>query len=346
MIRVALALSLLAGCAQADSSPQAEGASELLHLDNGATLRAVIAPRHGGELAGLAFRFDDAWHELIYRARDYTEAPGWRGKAPLLWPAVGVSLDPEGEGRGYRIEGRHHSMPPHGFARDRAWRVLRHEPAAEPGRAVLALASDEATRVLYPFDFELQVEYRLTADRLTIEYRLSAAAANTAPMPFCIGNHITFKAPLIPGSAAGEVRFHTGLPEQFLREDDRSFAGRVAPSPFRAEQPLSALPRRSAVSLGGRPGPAELTVIDPSGLRVVLRHAASAEPAEPAIRFNLWADTVEGFFSPEPWLGTQNGLNTGAGLIRLEPGERWTWRIEVVPTAGSEFVSTYHEESS
>ena len=343
MILSAVLVSILAAGAQADRSV---GADELLYLDNGDSLRAVIAPRHGGELTGLAYRFDGAWHELLYRAGDYTETTGWRGKAPLLWPAVGISLDPEGEGRGYRIAGRHHSMPPHGFARDQAWRVLRYDPSAEPAVALLTLASDEATRVPYPFDFELTAEYRLDADRLTIDYQLTADPANGDAMPFCIGNHITFNAPLIPGGAAAEVRFHTELPEQLLREDDRTFAGRVAPSPFRGEHPLSALPRRNAVSLGGRSGTAELTVIDPSGLRVMLRHTASAEPAEPAVRFNLWADTVEGFFSPEPWLGTQNGLNTGAGLIRLEPGERWNWRIEIVPSASNETVSTDNEEST
>ena len=68
-----------------------------------------------------------------------------------------------------------------------------------------------------------------------------------------------------------------------------------------------------------------------SGLVLWLRHAASAEPEPPAIRFNLWADAGEGFFSPEPWIGTQNCLNTGAGAVRLEPGDEWRWRIEIMP---------------
>jgi galactose mutarotase-like enzyme len=73
-------------------------------------------------------------------------------------------------------------------------------------------------------------------------------------------------------------------------------------------------------------------LIDPSGLVLTLRHQASTEPTEPAIRFNLWTDTEEGFFSPEPWLGTQNALNNGAGLVHLAPGESWRWTIEIKPS--------------
>jgi galactose mutarotase-like enzyme len=329
-----LLLVLFAGAARADFGASV-GDDGLVRLDNGRSLRITVAPRHGGELAGMAVFFDGAWRELVYRANDWSATGGWRGKAPFLWPAVGPTLDPDGGRRAFRVAGRAYPMPPHGFARDRAWRVSGH--GSEPGHAfaTLALGSDAATREMYPFDFELEARYRLDHERLTIEYVVQAGANNAAPMPFCIGNHVTFRAPLLGGGDAAAVRFATDLPDQLLRESDRTFAGRVVPSPWRGEHAIGALPRRSAVSLGGPPGSAELTVIDPSGLSVTLRHAASAEPAAPAIRFNLWADTEEGFFSPEPWLGTQNGLNTGAGVVRLEPGARWQWRIDIIPSGAA-----------
>jgi len=316
-----------------------------VRLSNGENLRAAVAPAHGGELTSLEYRDACVWRELLFRAADYETRDGWRGKAPFLWPAVGPSLDPGGAGRGFRVDDRYYPMPMHGFARDRSWRVVASGRAADHAFAELALSSDAETRTRYPFDFELAVEYRLDADRLALTYTVEAAAHNPLPMPFGIGNHITFRAPLIAGHDAADLRFRTDLPLQLLRDDDRTFSGRTQPSTFTGEVPLDALPRRSAVSLGGRPGPAELTVIDPSGLQVSLRHVASREPTAPAIRFNLWADTVEGFFSPEPWLGTQNGLNTGTGLIRLDPGERWNWRIEIAPSASKDPVTHCIEES-
>jgi galactose mutarotase-like enzyme len=301
-------------------------------LDDGQNLRAAISPAHGGELAGLEIRDGAEWHELIYRARDYSETKEWRGKAPFLWPAVGPTLEPADGSRGYRLNGRYYPMPGHGFVRDRAWRLVELGRDASGPFARLGLSSDAATQQFYPFDFELSVEYRLVDATLLIRYTVNADPVNAGPMPFSIGNHVTFKAPLLGKGKAESLRFRTDLPDQLIRTENRTFSGRVVPSPYLGEVPLSSLPQRQAVSLGGRAGPTELRLIDPSGLVLTLRHQASAEPAEPAIRFNLWTDTEEGFFSPEPWLGTQNALNNGAGLVHLAPGESWRWTIEITPS--------------
>lgn len=306
-------------------------ASEFVTLDNGQGLRATISPVHGGELAGLEIELDGDWRELIYRARNYSKTDGWRGKAQTLWPAVGVTLDEKGEGNGYRVDGVYFPMPAHGFARDYPWRLVAQGRDGQGSFAELALADSEQTRVHYPFDFALRVEYRLSADRLAITYTVHAGIDNTGPMPFSIGNHVTFKAPLLDVGKASDMRFRNEFPDYLVRAEDRTFAGNVVPSSFRGEQPLSALPKRSAVGLGGTSGAAELIVIDPSGLTLGLRHWATFEPEAPVIRFNLWADAEEGFFSPEPWLGTQNALNSGAGLVRLEPGADWKWTIEIKP---------------
>jgi galactose mutarotase-like enzyme len=151
-------------------------------------------------------------------------------------------------------------------------------------------------------------------------------------MPFSIGNHITFKAPLINGPGEQELMFFSSQPDQLIRADDGTFSGEVTESAFSGWRPVASLPQRKAVSVGGGDLPAELIVADPSGLQIRLRHRASSEPTEPFIQFNLWADQDEGFFSPEPWLGTQNSLNSGVGLVWLEPGANWQWNIEITPT--------------
>src|SRR6266498_4070617 len=63
----------------------------VLHDEKGG-LEASICPSQGGELCSLRLRHKGAWTELLYRAADYSPAEGWRGKAPLLWPATGRSL--------------------------------------------------------------------------------------------------------------------------------------------------------------------------------------------------------------------------------------------------------------
>lgn len=306
-------------------------ADKMITLDGGQGLRATVSPANGGELAGLEIRHDGRWYELLYRGRDYAPGEGWRGKAPFLWPAVGPTIDPRDGRKGFRVDGTFYPMPPHGFARDRAWRVRGERRDGQEPFVVLVLSSDERTRQHYPFDFDIEVTYRVAGKRLELTYTVRADGGNSNHMPFSIGNHITFKAPMLAGAKPGAVRFYNDFPDRLLRDPDRTFSGRVVPSPYRGEHPVSALPHRAAVSLGGSEGLAELTVIDPSGLSIRLSHAADREPGAPSVRFNLWADLEEGFFSPEPWLGTQNSLNNGAGLIHLAPGESWRWRLTIEP---------------
>jgi len=311
---------------------EARADGDLLWLDNGAGLRAAVAPARGGELAGLAIEHAGRWHELLYRGLDYSDAPGWRGKAPLLWPATGISIAPDGTKNRYLLDGQPCEMPFHGFARLRAWEVVRTGVDGSGAFAVLSLRDDADSRRSYPFAFVLQVTYRLEADHLRLDYQVTAGADNTGPMPFSIGNHVTFRAPLTAEGDAADVAFETTQPVLLLTGEDKAFRGQTLPSPFTNRHALSELPRRSGVSLGGGTGPATLVVHDPSGLRITLSHEASAEPAPPAARFTLWADTEDGFFSPEPWVGTQNSLNSGAGLVRLAPGQRWTWSVVIIPS--------------
>lgn len=324
-----LALVLLPPGAMAEFS--ISGADGLVTLDNGENIRAVVATRHGGELSGFAVKFKGQWHELIYRAMDYSDQPGWAGKAPVLWPAPGVSWAEDGGKHRWVLEGEAREMPFHGFARRLEWPAKAEEVTDSHVSLTLEMAGMESWWAPYPFEYTMEVEYRLLSDRMVLIYTIVASAKNRGPMPFSIGNHITFKAPMLDIGDAGDVQFFATFPDQMLREENGAFAGRVVPTEYSGWRPVSALPHRYAVSLGGTPGKAELLVRDPSGFWLRLSHQASSEPQDPVIRFNLWADVKEGFFSPEPWLATQNSLNTGAGLVRLEPGHQWTWQIDISP---------------
>jgi galactose mutarotase-like enzyme len=327
-----LLLSLLGGgsslAAQEYSVTQKDG---FVVLENGTDIRVVIAPDEGGELTGFSVFFDGAWRELLYRALDYSGQPGWRGKAPLLWPATGISLSGDGQKERYDLDGVSYEMPFHGFAKSLPWQLWTKHWSAETASVTLHLGDSIETRRYYPFGFDLKVEYRLHSDRLSLLYDVTADAGNDRAMPFSIGNHITFKAPLIEGSEAAQTEFENDFPRHLITGTDKAFAGVIEPSAFRGRHSLSDLPMRKSVSLAGGKEVAELTIYDPSGLQLQLLHHSSSEAVQPSIKFNLWADTVTGFFSPEPWVGTQNSLNTGMGIVSLQPGQSWQWKIDIIP---------------
>lgn len=319
-----LALPLLA----AGPRYSVEQANGLVTLrDEQAGLEARISPREGGELCGLRYRMDGQWLELLYKACDYSKSQGWRGKAPLLFPATGTTAGP------YTAMGKPHKMIPHGFAQHLPWKLDVTKADANEARALLSITDMVQTRHSYPYGFRVSVEYRLREGRLYLVYTVGAALENREPMPFSIGNHITFRTPLVPGSDAGKVRLETPA-KVLIKKDARNIpTGETSAPPFANATDLGAMPFNPAVSLGGYESAPVLTLTDPKGLRVRMKHEASRTPSAkaPYVQFNVWGDPAAGYISPEPWVGLQNSLLLRRGLIELRPGETWDWRVEIQP---------------
>ncbi|MBI3679193.1 MAG: hypothetical protein HY235_02130 [Acidobacteria bacterium] len=304
--------------------------------DEEAGIEAAIAPKAGGEMCGLRYRSGGDWIELLYRACDYSPAEGWRGKAPLLWPATGGTFGP-GDRPGAQAPGsyplgeKRYPMPFHGFAQSLEWKPGLVQANARGATAILTLADSDATRKYYPFGFLLSVEYRLADGRLTIAYIVSASNQNSQKMVFSIGNHITFRTPSLKGSDPAGMAMETA-PGVFLVKDRNNLpTGETRAPPFGKRVALGDINANIAISLGGYEGAPTLTLTDPQGLRLRMRHNARKLPPQPFVQFNLWGDARAGYFSPEPWVGAQNSLNSRRGLVEIAPGEDWSWVIEIEP---------------
>jgi galactose mutarotase-like enzyme len=314
----------------------AEAKVELLVLtDREAGIEAAIAPRQGGELSGLRVFAQGEWQELIYRARDYRPAAGWRGKAPILWPAVGRNFshsqraDANAESCSYDLNGHRYNIPIHGFARGLEWTVVEHGADDTGAYVELRLTDTPQTKEQYPFGFDFRLRYRLTAGRLTLEHVITAASGNGDAMPFSIGNHITFRTPLVRGSAPTALLLQTPSRIEFVRDANTLPTGEVLERDYTTPVRLEDVAFQSAVGLGGYAGDPWVRLIDPAGLTLLVKHRADRYPPEPCIQFNLWGAPAQGYFSPEPWIGLNDSLNSGKGVIRLAPGESWRWWIEI-----------------
>lgn len=317
----------------ADTPFSLQGDHGLLTLSDQQKINIAISPRNGGELAGLKVPIDGQWRELIYRARNYGEHKGWRGKAQLLWPATGVSLEGEDNRDHYRLGDQTLAMPPHGFARFSSWSVSAIKLGSDSASVTIGFNDSDETRALYPFGFRTDAEYRVKDGTVAITYTVEADEDNDQVMPFSIGNHMTFRLPLVADSDPAATRFTSNTDKRFVTVEvpARVFAGEVISSPFKGEHLATELPRRKAVSLGGDAAVPKFSLVDPSGYVLTISHEILEGMSADAIDFNLWADLEDGFFSPEPWVGTQNALNSGHGLIRLAPGDRWRWKILIEP---------------
>ncbi len=307
----------------------ADNNQTLLLLSN-KKLSIAVSPAFGGELSSLKVNHDSQWHEVIYRANDYSNRKGWRGKAPVLWPATGATSfgnNPKtGEKPGHYLIGeQHYSMPFHGFIRDQAWQVKDYTDK----NITLTTSNNSNTEKLYPFGFTIDVNYIVHESSVDMLYKIKASEKNQHKMPFSIGNHITFKAPFLDNSSDDAFIFSNACQQRVERNKKGLPTGKLIKSDLKGDVFFNELPERKSISLTRCGKNKTITLTDPSGLSLALSHYASSWPAQPVIEYNLWASKKSGFISPEPWVGTQNSLNSGFGLIQLLPGQTWEWKITI-----------------
>jgi galactose mutarotase-like enzyme len=146
-----------------------------------AALRARIDP-FGAQLSVLQ---DGAGRDLLWSG----DPAVWKGRAPILFPIVGALA-----GGQYRLDGRTHSLPRHGFARDSLFETIQ----ADRTRALLRLRASDATRAVYPFDFELDVRFEIDEASLSVITVIRNTGA--LPLPASHGYHPAFRWPLPYGA--------------------------------------------------------------------------------------------------------------------------------------------------
>ena len=306
----------------------------VLH-DNVVGAEAAVAPTEGGELSSFKVTFKGQKVELLYHARDYESKAGFQGKGPLLWPAVGaqypVDAPPKDScGMGsYMAMGHSYPMMCHGFAKSVPWKEVKRSADGQGARVTLELVSSDATRKYYPYAFRLDATYELVDGQLTVDYVVAADAANPEPMPFSIGNHIAFNAPLLKGSDPSKMQFETQNTTQILRDAAGLVNGKSKERSFYEPEELGSFNAQVALPLAGYKSQPFSRMIDPQGMVVRLTQTASTSLPEPLIRVNAYGGPSVGYFCPEPWFGVQNSLNTGVGVVKLAPGQQWRWRLAI-----------------
>jgi len=134
----------------------------------------------------------------------------WAGRAPLLFPIVGMLVAGQ-----YRTGGHSFALSRHGFARDRRFTVA----AAGPASATFRLSADAQTLAIYPFQFELDVDFAVEDASLAVTSWIRNRG--TQDMPASLGYHPAFLWPLPYGEnrAAHFIEFEDHEPAPIRRLD-------------------------------------------------------------------------------------------------------------------------------
>jgi len=146
-------------------------------LKNG--ILEVNVKKEGAELTSI--KYNDM--EYLWSGKEY-----WKRQAPVLFPIVGRLKNDT-----TIIEGKEYHMNQHGFARNMEFR----EVYSDDQKVTYLLKSDEETKKMYPYSFELYISYELNGNNIVVTYEIKNV--DDKKILFCIGGHPAFCWPLVKG---------------------------------------------------------------------------------------------------------------------------------------------------
>jgi galactose mutarotase-like enzyme len=134
----------------------------------------------------------------------------WSGRAPLLFPIVGALA-----GGIYRLGSKAYPLSRHGFARGSVFEVA----SASRAGALFRLQADAASLQVYPFRFQLEIEFAIDGPILALTARIRNLGREDMPASF--GYHPAFRWPLPYGQAraAHFIEFEAPEPAPVRRLD-------------------------------------------------------------------------------------------------------------------------------
>lgn len=127
-------------------------------------------------------------HSLKLGSTEYlwqAEPTVWKRHAPVLFPFICNT-----DSKKYYYNGNEFSLSNHGFARDSEFELV----SSTDTEAEFVLKTTDATKAIYPFDFNLFVKYAVSDNKLAVTYIVKNT--DDKDIFFFIGGHPAFRVPL------------------------------------------------------------------------------------------------------------------------------------------------------
>ena len=257
--------------------------------DHKAQSRIEVVPERGGIITRWQLRDE----EILYLDAERFANPDLtvRGGIPILFPICGNLPD-----NTYTIHNQEYQLKQHGFARDLPWEVIDQE-IQECASITLRLDSNNQTKQLYPFDFEVIFIYQLKGN--TLEIRQSYTNKSAESMPFSTGLHPYF-------ATLDKTQLEFQIPSTEY-QDQRNKTIHPFTGSFDYESDEIDVAFRDLTDVSA-------SVTDRS--RKLYLHL-SYDNAYTRVVF--WTVKGKDFYCLEPWTAPRNAINTGEQLILLEP---------------------------
>lgn len=244
----------------------------------------------------------------------------WSGRAPILFPIIGGVKNDK-----FTVDAKQFLMKKHGFARFEEFTVQTQSDS----HIVFTLESSDRLLSVYPWQFELSVEFKFESDDLHITY--TVVNRDASEMAFNIGSHPAFRLPMEDADLQDyQIRFSENETLETYTVSNGLLERKTRPF----------LDNESLISLSP-----EIFVND----ALVFKHIKSTEitlehrTLGPRVRVStggaphlgLWSKPAAPYVCIEPWWGHAQFHNEGSELANREsiqilaPGSQFTTGIKI-----------------
>ncbi len=257
--------------------------------DDDHAARLEVVPERGG----IITRWQVDQQEILYLDEGRFSQPelSIRGGIPILFPICGNLPN-----NTYIYQGQAYTLKQHGFARDLPWEVV-DQATQNCASITLALNSNEQTRTVYPFEFQLLFTYELQGDSLTLRQRYTNQS--DVVMPFSTGLHpyflvsdktqLQFEIPAVQLQDHQDQTLHPFKGQFDFERDEIDVAFRQL-----SQQTARVFDRQRQFGL----------VLDYNSAYSTLV---------------FWTIKGKEYYCLEPWSAPRNSLNTGDNILELQP---------------------------
>jgi galactose mutarotase-like enzyme len=247
----------------------------------------------------------------------------WGGISPVLFPIVGALKNEQ-----YIFEDNVYELPRHGFARKRIFTVKE----SSENDVVFELKSDEETLKIYPFEFNLEIKYTLTENKLTVSYRVKNTAEKE--MYFSLGAHPGFAIDTENGLNYSDY-------EIVFSDDEKLDIHPLVDNLISNETKNIELENRTLPLSYELFSKDALVMTTMKSRKLVLRNNKNNRKVIFSFTnfpyFGIWAAKNADFVCLEPWQGIADlenhnqQLTEKFGILKLNQNENWKadWAVEI-----------------
>jgi len=271
--------------------------------------RMSFVPTKGGAGSSLIMTQSGKERELLFQHEYFWDPKnldlpgGW----PFIFP-ICARIERQGKEGDYLYDGRIYNLPIHGFSSRMPWQV---RDMKNKDQITLGFTDSPATREVYPFNFDIELTYKISRNSLVCEQTYTNTGSNA--MPYYAGFHPYF---LTPSVGQGKERILLNYrPVRHLRYNERLTdivgADPLFPLPIAVTDPRV---HEQLVVLGDHK---VITLSYPDALKLNMEVLGKTDKNMFSY-VQVYSPSDQPFVCVEPWMSFPNALNSVFGVRWLK----------------------------